>query len=146
MNPELQKSIAELINTLTHGAKGTGELMQSITPEAWRVAVRNVIIDGCTDILIGGCIGLVIILFSYFIIGQGVKNSKKFVKECEDTGNDYKMRDAKDNLIGWRTGYWLCMVVGFIAILCGICTAAPKVLNPGYQAGVNIIDLARSYR
>jgi hypothetical protein len=142
MNPELQKSIAELINTLTNGAKGTGEIMKNIAPEAWRVAVRQVIIDGCTDLLVGGVIGIAIILLAILVIGKGVESAKETVKQCQD----HSLDNYKEALVFWRIGYWVCTIIGSIVILCSVSAAAPKLLNPEYEAGMNVIRLAHGYR
>lgn len=169
MNPELQNSIANLVNTLTAGAKGAGSALQSVAPEAWRIAIRQVQIDAIATVLIWSLVGIVFLGFAQFAVSPFLKKNKvefksaqarmieveKIVAKESPELNPYSnidFRDAKhemksldENIFGLRIGYWALALIGVLFICGSLASKATDLLNPEYRAGIAVIQLSRGF-
>jgi hypothetical protein len=158
MNPELQNAIAELVSTITEGAKGAGIALQNIAPEAWRIAIRQIQIEAISNIVLFGFIGVVIIIAAQFTTLVGLRSAKRVAKMKEDELNSldslaYKYNDkvmalkaSNEEVIGWRIGYLAMNFVGSIFIVGALTSQATDLLNPQYKVGVYAIQLASQVR
>lgn len=169
MNPELQSAIAELVRTLTGGAKGAGSALQSVAPEAWRIAIRQVQIDAIATVLIWSLAGIVFLGFAHFAVSPFIKRNKAEFKIAQarvaeareiairkspelnpDSNSD--VRDAKgvmnshdETVFGLRIGYWALTLGGILCICGSLSSRATDLLNPEYKAGVSVIQIARGH-
>ncbi len=154
MNPELQNSIASLVNTINTGAKGAGSVLQNIGPEAWRIAVRQVQIEALACIAFWCLVGVAIIIAAQFTTLKGIQSVKRVVdlKKADlstlskesflYTDKLIDIEKTNEQLNGWKIGYFVMNLIGCIFIIASLSNQASDVLNPEYQAGVNIIRLA----
>jgi hypothetical protein len=169
MNPELQNAIAELVKTLTGGAKGAGNALQSVAPEAWRIAIRQVQIDAIATVLIWSLAGIVFLSFAQFAVSPFIKRNKAELKIAQvrvaearenaiknspeynpDSNKD--VQDAKkdmnshdETVFGLRILYWALTLVGLLFICGSIASRATDLLNPEYKAGVSVIQITRGH-
>ncbi len=169
MNPELQNSIANLVNTLTAGAKGAGSALQSVAPEAWRIAIRQVQIDAIATVLIWSLVGIVFLGFAHFAVSPFIKRNKaefkiaqamvievtkiatekypelnpNSISDVRDTKS--KMNSLDETIFSLRVGYWALTLIGVLFICGSLASNATDLLNPEYRAGVAVIRLARGF-
>lgn len=153
MNSELQKAIAELIGTITAGAKSTGTAIQNIAPEAWKVMIYQTQITAVLNIITWTLIAFCLFGFAFFLFGKGIRISKERIHDLEqiitkdslcNKINKENIHDVKEILWLQQLGFWAFLAVGFGMILISLNFNIPKLINPQYAAGVNLVILSKT--
>ena len=130
---ELAKQIAGLLQTLNSGAKGVGESVQRIAPDAWRVVVKQVIVDAWSSIVCWTIVSLVIFGIAIFLRRCANASTKK-VNESEDDHKCQYMKDLKSEAFTMNAWALVLTVAGSVVLFSAFNQNVPRLLNAEYHA------------
>lgn len=132
---ELAKSISELVNSLNGGAKGLADAMQRVAPDAWRVAVRQVVIDAAT-----GWAAWLLFAVLLLVVAAKFSANQRWNESAMATerGKEHPKQSALDNYeehgFTWQGLKWAALLVAAVTVLVSSSSYIPDLLNPQYAA------------
>lgn len=124
---ELLKSLSELIQSLNGGAKAFGDSLQRIYPEAWRVAVYQVQLNGFRYMAAWCFIAAVI-----FVIGLKFRQVEKSYRA--EQGLDV------DKSTDFNIAKWIAMSLAAVIAFTAICVNIDTITNPQYDAAIKVLS------
>lgn len=134
---ELAKSISELVNSLNGGAKGLAEAMQRVAPDAWRIAVKQVVIDAVTGLVGWTLVAALICVLAYkFKLNEHQNYSwlaQEKKKPAAEQREPYISRLVTDANV-WHIWTWVSAVSACVVLIAATCFHIPRLLNPQYEA------------
>jgi len=125
---ELSKAAAELIQSLNGGAQAFGEALQRVSPEAWRIAVYQVQINGFRFIAAWCFLAAVV-----FVIGLKFRQIEKRLRA-----------DGKKEATAYYIATWVAMSLASVIAVTSVCINFDKIINPQYEAGIKILSNLRA--
>lgn len=121
---ELSKSIAELVDSINHGAKAVGASFQNISPVAWRAVVYQVQLTAWIHM----GIWLFIAGIAAYVSSKMRGIRKKLIADGDD-------RNEADTYEIWA---WILTCVALLVAVVTIGENLITIMNPEYAAGVKI--------
>jgi hypothetical protein len=118
---DLSNSIAELVDSINHGAKAIGTSIQNISPAAWKIAVYQAKLTAWIHMGIWVFIASIVAYVAYKMHLYGKKNP-----------------NVSDIFESWC---WILLCVAFLVAIIAIGEGAIVILNPEYTAGTEILQM-----
>jgi hypothetical protein len=129
---ELAKSFSQLVDSLNGGAKGLAEALQRIAPDAWRIAVRQVVIDAACGLL------------AWTIIVYGILSVAHILRTCSKSASDEPESIGRGGLMTDKAAYvlWSRIVTGTGLVIYAVAVSCymPELLNPQYEAASQMAE------
>jgi len=124
---DLSNSIAELVDSINHGATAVGASFRNISPEVWRAAVYQARITAW--------IYMGIWLFVAGIVAYIADKMRAFRRKAIADG------DTRGEADSFETASWVLACVALLITIIAIGEGIIGIMNPEYTAATNIFKI-----